>query len=140
LDKNDSINSDKIEIIISNYPDINLEWLITGEGEMLRTTIAEPAVTPSKTAPPPVNKSQTAQDTPYIIDKLVQRVESLARENAVLEVKVSSLESENKQLQASNASLRKRLMDAELEELEELEEDLIKKNTICDHVPIAASA
>lgn len=36
LDKNDNINSDKVEIIISNYPDLNLTWLITGKGEMLK--------------------------------------------------------------------------------------------------------
>lgn len=35
LDKNENINSDKVEIIISKYPDINLYWLITGEGDML---------------------------------------------------------------------------------------------------------
>jgi hypothetical protein len=36
LDKNDNINSDKIEIIVSNYPDLNLDWLITGKGEILK--------------------------------------------------------------------------------------------------------
>lgn len=34
LDKNDNIGSNNIEIIISKYPDINLAWLITGNGEM----------------------------------------------------------------------------------------------------------
>lgn len=37
LDKNANISSDKIEIIISNYPDLNLYWLITGQGEMLKS-------------------------------------------------------------------------------------------------------
>jgi hypothetical protein len=37
LDKKPNIGADKIEIIYSNYPDINVEWLITGEGEMLKT-------------------------------------------------------------------------------------------------------
>lgn len=34
LDSGKGIGSDKIEIIISMFPDINLNWLITGEGEM----------------------------------------------------------------------------------------------------------
>lgn len=36
LDKNENISSNNIEIIISNYSDISVEWLITGEGEMLK--------------------------------------------------------------------------------------------------------
>lgn len=36
LDKNSSIGSEKCEIICSCYPDINLEWLITGKGKMLK--------------------------------------------------------------------------------------------------------
>jgi peptidoglycan hydrolase CwlO-like protein len=36
LDKNDNINSDKIEIIASSYPCLNIEWLITGKGEMFK--------------------------------------------------------------------------------------------------------
>lgn len=35
LDKNDNIGSDNIEIIVSKYPEINLSWLVTGNGEML---------------------------------------------------------------------------------------------------------
>jgi len=36
LDKNDNISSQNIEIIISNYPDLNVEWLLTGQGKMLK--------------------------------------------------------------------------------------------------------
>jgi hypothetical protein len=35
LDKNNHIGSDKIERIIYTYPELNLYWLITGEGDML---------------------------------------------------------------------------------------------------------
>ena len=37
LDKNNNISSQNIEIIIYNYPDLDLNWLITGAGEMLRS-------------------------------------------------------------------------------------------------------
>lgn len=36
LDKKGSIGADKCEIIFSHYPDLNLEWLITGQGEKLK--------------------------------------------------------------------------------------------------------
>lgn len=32
-----SIGSDKLEDIINKYSDLNIEWLITGQGEMLKT-------------------------------------------------------------------------------------------------------
>lgn len=35
LDKTNNIGADKIEIIISIYPEINLYWLITGKGTMV---------------------------------------------------------------------------------------------------------
>lgn len=36
LDRNSSITSDKIDVILNCYSDLNLTWLVTGEGEMLR--------------------------------------------------------------------------------------------------------
>lgn len=36
LDKVKELGADKIEIIIEKYPDINVEWLITGKGKMLK--------------------------------------------------------------------------------------------------------
>ncbi len=39
---NASIGSDVIENIIKTYPELNLVWLITGEGNMLKTERKEP--------------------------------------------------------------------------------------------------
>ena len=36
LDKNRNIGSDKCEIISIEYPELSIEWLITGRGEMLK--------------------------------------------------------------------------------------------------------
>ena len=41
LDKNRNIGSDKCEIISVHYPNLNLDWLITGKGEMLKPNIEE---------------------------------------------------------------------------------------------------
>lgn len=37
LDKDGAISSDKCEIIFSHYPDLNIEWLILGKGNMIKT-------------------------------------------------------------------------------------------------------
>lgn len=37
LDKKGSIGSDKCEIISYHYPDLSIEWLITGKGSMLKS-------------------------------------------------------------------------------------------------------
>ncbi len=52
LNSGNSIGSDKIEIIISTYPDLNLRWLITGEGDMLKNVnpIVNPIVNPNRSA------------------------------------------------------------------------------------------
>lgn len=38
LDKTGSIGVDKLEKILLTYPEINVEWLITGDGKMLKTS------------------------------------------------------------------------------------------------------
>jgi hypothetical protein len=37
-----SIGLDKIESLLENYPNISLEWLLIGKGEMLKTNKQEP--------------------------------------------------------------------------------------------------
>jgi phage repressor protein C with HTH and peptisase S24 domain len=37
LDKNRNVGSDKCEIISMHYPDLNIEWVITGKGSMLKS-------------------------------------------------------------------------------------------------------
>jgi len=41
LDKEGAIGSDKCEKISYQYPDLSLEWLITGYGEMLKNQIVK---------------------------------------------------------------------------------------------------
>lgn len=46
LDKEGNIGSDKCEKICYEYPDLSLEWLITGKGEMLKSDNL-PTITPT---------------------------------------------------------------------------------------------
>lgn len=40
-----TIGSDKLAIIREKFPDLNIGWLLTGEGEMLKSATAAPATT-----------------------------------------------------------------------------------------------
>jgi len=39
LDKTGSIGVDKLEKILNSFPEINVEWLITGNGQMIKKAI-----------------------------------------------------------------------------------------------------
>ena len=77
LDKNEHISSKNLEIIISIYTDLNLYWLITGEGSMYRS----PAV--MNEAPPPDRDEvvrllrEKVADQQKIIGLLEEKVEAL---------------------------------------------------------------
>lgn len=56
-----SIGSDKLNNIISYYPDININWLITGEGPMLKSEISNMLAE----SPIEYGKKQTRPRIPY---------------------------------------------------------------------------
>jgi len=66
-----TIGCDKLEIILNVYPDINLEWLITGKGEMLKKEGEE-------------GQKETPKGFSELQDKYVQVVE----ENSFLKSKI----------------------------------------------------
>lgn len=45
LDKEGGINSDVLASIITHFPDINIHWLLFGEGSIDKSTIIKPAET-----------------------------------------------------------------------------------------------
>jgi|WetSurMetagenome_2_1015567.scaffolds.fasta_scaffold18593_5 hypothetical protein len=65
-----TIGADKLEIILNHYPDINLEWLVTGNGEMLKST---------SEIPPGLNKSSECEKckaNERLINALQETIES----------------------------------------------------------------
>lgn len=77
LDKNEHISSKNLEIIISIYQDLNLYWLVTGKGDMFRSS-------GSKSDSPPTDQDEIIQllrekvaDQQEIIDLLKDKIELL---------------------------------------------------------------
>ena len=90
LDSGNSLGVDKARIIINKYPDINLEWLIMGTGEMIN----DPNDSSKST-------STTHQSKPIVevkdeTDSTVNQLLTLIREQSV---KIESLSRENGKLQ-----------------------------------------
>lgn len=78
LDKNNNISSDNIAIIISNYNDINLNWLITGEGEMFRK-MNEPKSMEDSSSLPNDHKTIMQQNS-----EIIKQNSEIIRQNAIL--------------------------------------------------------
>lgn len=56
-----SLQPDKIEKISLNFPDLNIEWLLTGEGEMIKQSTP---VSPEKTFPLRTDRNLAIQEIP----------------------------------------------------------------------------
>jgi hypothetical protein len=73
------INSNAIENIITNYPEINLHWLITGKGAMLQTKIDYIAPMSNKVAEPIISYPESD-----VVAELKKTINLLNEEKAVL--------------------------------------------------------
>ena len=82
LDKNEHISSKNLEIIISIYKDLNLYWLITGEGSMYRDTTVQGGTNPPNRDKYIQMLESKIEDQQKIIDLLEDKIESLTGSNA----------------------------------------------------------
>lgn len=71
-----SIGIDKIESILEKYPNLNIEWVLIGKGEMIKEE----------------NEKKHETD----ISPLLDRIEKLAAENALLKKENEDLKESNK--------------------------------------------
>lgn len=99
LDKETGVSEMVIEKYISNYPEINPEWLVTGEGEMFRKD----------------KKGSPKEDTSFItyapdfVDTLKKLIESQDRIIHMYEGKVSGLEKKIDELEKEKTQLQEKI-------------------------------
>lgn len=74
------IQSKWIQIIAENYPHYNVEWLITGKGEMLKSVLPGEKIS-DKT-----------------LDRLIEEIKRLIEENTILKIENKTLIDKNEQL------------------------------------------
>jgi len=86
LDKKGAIGSDKCELIISYYPDMSLEWFLTGKGEMLiandTDNIDDLDISNLESEVIEISRSEYAKNTiPFISIYQKYKVEKLLKNN-----------------------------------------------------------
>lgn len=91
-DRNASIGSAVIEKIVEFYPDINIQWLITGEGEMIKDQNQHAGTAYGGTGGCPPCKLCREKD--HTISALERTVSGYERLIGILEGEVSKLEVE----------------------------------------------
>lgn len=87
LKNNKTIGVDKLENILSRFPDINLEWLLTGTGNMIKLDVLdEPRVVYNKT-----DNSDSENEINYkdLAEARKETIESLKKIIAYLEMQLA---------------------------------------------------
>jgi|SRR5699024_11138876 len=110
--KRASIGSDVIEKIISEFPEINPVWLITGEGEMLKDASAESKTNPSKNNKEDKSEEETVRIELRYCKEMVKSKEKiinlLEETNSLKDEKLKVLTSDNEKLKVLLDNCRKK--------------------------------
>lgn len=93
--KEKALSSDILAKIVSKYPEINPEWLLTGKGPML------------KSEPQPAVSSPQPQENDKYISSLEKQIALLEKNNALQERENAYLSEKIKNLQEELAQLKK---------------------------------
>lgn len=87
LDKKGAIGSDKCELILSYFPDLNPEWFLLGKGDMIKNINSEPPLNP---------KEELLKDE--LIKSLKSNNEILLRYNKRLEEDIEELKRQERRI------------------------------------------
>lgn len=85
IQRQSGISSNWLPIIKEKYPSLNMDWLIFGEGEMLKTEKLD-----GEEPQPLVQEPEDA------VTKLIARIESLVAENTRLKIQLEQLQGTKK--------------------------------------------
>jgi phage repressor protein C with HTH and peptisase S24 domain len=87
LDKSQHIGTDKVEKILSVFPDVNLEWLILGRGEMLIKNAPESI---PKSIPNSIPKAKKYPEMTVLAESDLGRYEGKSRTIPVLDARAAA--------------------------------------------------
>jgi hypothetical protein len=96
-----SIQPDKVKNIALAFPELNTGWLLTGEGEMLKSEVAQSSkgdnsiqVTGTNVDMRNINQSKGSSDDTKRVKELEQRIEELTRDKERLQDLVDKMQAQ----------------------------------------------
>jgi len=113
MSENGAIGSDKLSKIIDKFPDINLEWLLTGNGQMLKSNVQKTLTPASDASSENIDSQDKYNDNsqknkifnPNLnINDLIKAMESMT-EIMKANADIAKLNAENEKLRLENEKL-----------------------------------
>lgn len=84
LDSGKSLGADKLEAIIDNYPDLSLEWLVLGKGDMIKpstiTNGSEVVIAGDNNTNNNVDNRQYYSDSPDVLKAQIEILDERIKE------------------------------------------------------------
>ena len=90
-----SIGIDKINLMLEKYPNLNIVWLLTGKGEMLKSGETTPSSHINNDAIPPMEEAKPAPTQASNSELMLEKICQLSADNALLRHENEELKSEN---------------------------------------------
>jgi len=94
---NQAISDENLTKIIVTYPDVSLEWILTGKGEMLRSNVTDPLPTPIYNEKEKPNDGmlellkEQLKEKDTIIKDLNREIGVMTADNATLKKRISEV-------------------------------------------------
>ncbi len=107
--KKTPLNSNAVENILTLIPDVNLNWLLTGSGPMLRTEEVAAPASPKVSAPVSSAQKAVGGSSTDIAFDLIKRLESQSIETGRLRERLAMMEAERDSLCERVAALEEEL-------------------------------
>lgn len=95
-----SIQPDKLTSIAEQFPMLNIDWLLTGEGEMLKTLGNQEIKIAGKVEEPGAVYGQVRKEETLTTKDLIETIRFLSETVNSLQKKIEKLEAENKKINA----------------------------------------
>ena len=114
LDSGKSLGADKLETIIDNYPDLSLEWLVLGKGDMIKpTTITNGSgvvLAGDNNTNNNIDNRQYYSDSPDVLKAQIEILDERIKEkDAQIKEKDAQIKEKDAQIKEKDAQINKLL-------------------------------
>ena len=114
LDSGKSLGADKLETIIDNYPDLSLEWLVLGKGDMIKpatiTNGSGVVLAGDNNTNNNIDNRQYYSDSPDVLKAQIEILDERIKEkDAQIKEKDAQIKEKDAQIKEKDAQINKLL-------------------------------